>query len=207
MMKKISELVFFFYQAYKTAFDRCLTFFYKKLFASCGNNITLYPSTTVIKGITNISLGNYVRIHRYSTLFSTDAKLIIGNKVALGPKVTIMTGNHRVDVIGKYIWDVHDKLLENDKDVIIEDEIWAGSNVTILAGAHIARGSVIAAGSLVNKPFPPYSIIGGVPAKVLKFRFTIDEIIEHEKQLYPSDKRYTREELIEFREKYEKKKG
>ena len=142
-----------------------------------------------------MSFGNYVRIHKYATLFSTDAKLIIGNKVALGPKVTIMTGNHATDTIGTFMWDVHTKKEGLDKDVILEDEIWVGSNVTILSGAHISRGCVIAAGAVVNKYLPPYSIAGGVPAKVLKYRFTPEQIIEHEKILYSENERYTREEL------------
>lgn len=50
----------------------------------------------------------------------------------------------------------------------------------------IGRGSVVAAGAVVTKSCPPYSIIGGVPAKVLKMRYTQDEIIEHEKTLITS---------------------
>ncbi len=91
------------------------------------------------------------------------------------------------------------KKTDLDKDVIIEDEIWVGSNVTILCGAHISRGCVVAAGAVVNKYIPPYSIVGGVPAKVLKYRFTIDEILEHEKKLYPEFVRYSRQELEDSR--------
>ena len=56
----------------------------------------------------------------------------------------------------------------------------------------------MAAGSVVNKPTPPYSISGGVPAKTIKFRFTIDEILEHERMLYPEHERYTREQLEKY---------
>ena len=147
-----------------------------------------------------MSFGNYVRIHKYATIFSTDAKLIIGNKVALGPKVTIMTGNHATDTIGTFMWDVHTKKEGLDKDVILEDEIWVGSNVTILSGAHISRGCVIAAGAIVNKYIPPYAIVAGVPAKVLKYRFTPEQIIEHEKVLYAEDKRLTLEQIVKSRE-------
>ena len=167
---------------------------------SCGHHVTFKPSTSNIKGIENMSFGNYVRIHKYATLFSTDAKLIIGNKVALGPKVTIMTGNHATDTIGTFMWDVHSKKEGLDKDVILEDEIWVGSNVTILSGTHISRGCVIAAGAIVNKYLPPYSIAGGVPAKVLKYRFTPEQIIEHEKLLYEEERRLTIEQILHSRE-------
>ncbi len=199
-MKIICKLVIQAYLALHLIVDIILTFCYKKQMISCGHHVTFKPSTSNIKGIENMSFGNYVRIHKYATIFSSDAKLIIGNKVALGPKVTIMTGNHATDTIGTFMWDVHDKKDGLDKDVIIEDEIWVGSNVTILSGAHISRGCVIAAGAIVNKYIPPYSIVGGVPAKVLKYRFTPAQIIEHEKALYIPEKRLTLEQITHSRE-------
>ena len=199
-MKIICKLVIQAYLALHLIVDIILTFCYKKQMISCGHHVTFKPSTSNIKGIENMSFGNYVRIHKYATIFSSDAKLIIGNKVALGPKVTIMTGNHATDTIGTFMWDVHDKKDGLDKDVIIEDEIWVGSNVTILSGAHISRGCVIAAGAIVNKYIPPYSIVGGIPAKVLKYRFTPEQIIEHEKALYVSEKRLTLEQIMHSRE-------
>ena len=97
-----------------------------------------------------------------------------------GPHPTIITGDHRIDVVGKYIMDSNEKLPENDAPVVIEDDVWIGANVTILKGVTIGRGSVVAAGAVVTKSCPPYSIIGGVPAKVQKMRFTPEEIVKHE---------------------------
>jgi len=199
-MAKLCKLIIQLHLALHLFIDKILTFCYKKQMLSCGHHVTFKPSTSNIKGIENMSFGNYVRIHKYATLFSTDAKLIIGNKVALGPKVTIMTGNHATDTIGTFMWDVHSKKEGLDKDVILEDEIWVGSNVTILSGAHISRGCVIAAGAVVNKYLPPYSIAGGVPAKVLKYRFTPEQIIEHEKFLYEEERRLSLEQILHGRE-------
>ena len=67
--------------------------------------------------------------------------------------------------------------------MVIEDDVWCGANVTILKGVTIGRGSIVAAGAVVTHSFPPYSVIGGVPAKLLKMRFTPEEIVEHEKRL------------------------
>lgn len=65
----------------------------------------------------------------------------------------------------------------------IEQDVWCGANVTILKGVTIGKGSIVAAGSVVTKSCPPYSIIAGVPARVLKKRFSDEEIKEHECRL------------------------
>lgn len=76
-----------------------------------------------------------------------------------------------------------EKLPENDRPVVIEDDVWVGANVTILKGVTIGRGSIVAAGAVVTKSFPPYSVIGGVPAHLLKRRFCDEEIVRHEQKL------------------------
>lgn len=153
---------------------------------NCGKNVFLRPLSSDIKGINNLSIGNDVLIPKNSTIFCTKAKLIIGSKVIFGPNPTIITGDHRIDIIGKHIMDVTDKekLPDNDVPVIIEDGVWIGANVTILKGVTIGRDSVIAAGSVVTSSCPPYSIIGGVPAKLIRKRFSELEILKHENILY-----------------------
>lgn len=58
-----------------------------------------------------------------------------------------------------------------------------------MQGAHIGRGAIVAAGAVVTKKVPPYAVVGGVPAKVIGFKYTPEEIIEHEKILYPEEER------------------
>ena len=67
--------------------------------------------------------------------------------------------------------------------MVVEDGCWIGANVTILKGVTIGRGSVVAAGAVVTRSCPPYSIIGGVPARVIRQRFTEEEIAKHESLL------------------------
>ena len=184
--------------------DKFWSFFYKRNMKSCGKNVYMRPTCSDFKGLWNLSVGDDTSIPKGSVFYCTEAPLIIGKKVIFGPHPTIITGDHRIDVIGKYIIDSHEKLPQNDAPVTVEDDVWTGANITILKGVTIGRGSVIAAGAVVNKSCPPYSIIGGVPAKVLKFRFSIDEVIEHERILYPEEKRFTKEELIEQRRFYQK---
>lgn len=165
--------------------DRIWAPVWKRCMKSCGKGVFIRPMSSDIKGLWNLSIGDGTSIPKGSTFYCTDAPLTIGRKVIFGPHPTIITGDHRTDIIGKYIIDVtrEEKLPENDLLVVIEDDVWVGANVTILKGVTIGRGSIVAAGAVVTKSFPPYSVIGGVPAHLLKRRFCDEEIVRHEQKL------------------------
>ena len=156
---------------------------YKRAMKHCGKDVYLRPMSSDFKGLWNLSVGDGTSIPKGSTFYCTIAPLTIGKKVIFGPKPTIITGDHRIDIVGKYIIDVTDaeKGPDHDAPVVIEDDVWCGANVTILKGVTIGRGSVVAAGAVVTKSCPPYSIIGGIPAKLLKTRFTSKQIEKHER--------------------------
>lgn len=180
--------------------DLFLSIFLKRMMKTCGKSVYRRPLSSDFKGLWNLSIGDSSSIPKHSTIYCTEAPLTIGRKVIFGLRPTIITGDHRTDVIGKFIIDSHIKLPENDSPTTIEDDVWAGANVTILKGVTIGRGSIIAAGSVVTKSCPPYSIIGGIPAKIIKYRFSVNEILEHEKILYQENERYTQQEIITQRE-------
>lgn len=162
---------------------------YKRAMRYCGKDVYFRPLSSDIKGLWNLSVGDGTSIPKGSTFYCTDAPLTIGKKVIFGPHPTIITGDHRIDIVGKHIIDVtvSEKNPYNDLPVTIEDGVWVGANVTILKGVIIGRGSVVAAGAVVTKSCAPYSIIGGVPAKLIKMRFTEQQIEEHERILYGSN--------------------
>ena len=91
----------------------------------------------------------------------------IGANVLMGPNVTILTLNHchdRTDV------PIKQQGYESIKPVTIRDDVWIGRNVIIMPGVTVNVGSIIGAGAVVTKDVPEYSIVGGVPAIVLKYR-------------------------------------
>lgn len=183
-MKVLTNIVIKSSLALPYIYDKILAIAYKHAMKYCGDNVYIRPSTSDFKGLNNLSVGGGSRIPKGSTIYCSNAVCTIGKNVIFGPKPTIITGDHRFDVIGKFIKDNTDKLPENDQPVTIEDDVWCGANVTILKGVTIGHGSVVAAGAVVTKSFPPYSIIGGVPAKLIKYRFTKEQIKEHESILY-----------------------
>lgn len=118
----------------------------------------------------------------------------------------VACGNH-MPVVGMPLIKVTDAIKDKldidhkySKDVIVEEDVWLGARVTLLAGAHICRGAIIAAGAVVTGCVPAYSVWGGVPAKHIKWKWSIDKIIEHEQSLYPIEERLSKEQLIKMRE-------
>ena len=135
-----------------------------------------------------ISVGNNFYIGRYSQI-ECDAE--IGNNVILGNYVALVGKyDHNYQQIG-YTIRLASQIRDSDytwhglnSKVIIEDDVWIGYNAIILSGTRIARGAIVAAGSVVTKDVQAYSIVGGNPARLIKPRFTQEEIIKHEKVLY-----------------------
>lgn len=151
-------------------------FFFVKMFHKSGSNVVFSPFDYFSYG--NIECGSDVYIGS-GAHFSSIRKIKIGNKVLFGPNVTILGGDHNISIKGKYMFDVKEKLPENDLDIIIKDDVWIGANVTILKGVTIESGSIIAAGALVIKDVGQNSIVGGLPAKHLKFRFNDVDLRDH----------------------------
>lgn len=184
MVGKMKKLIYKLINKMKVFYNNLWADTEKSMLESCGENVEISKNSD-LSPLENISVGNNVYMGPNTRIMTLLAKVKIGNDVMFGPGVTMITGNHRTDVIGRTMKSItnDEKLEENDQDIVVEDDVWIGANATILKGVTIGKGSVIAAGSLVTKSTPPYSISGGVPAKVLKMRFAPEEIVEHEKLL------------------------
>ena len=152
----------------------------KSSFAKCGNNVTV-PEFCSFSGIEHIFVGDDVSFGEYTKILTTRANVYVGNHIMFGPNVTIVTGNHRINIVGKYMSEITDSMKEDsdDQDVCIKNDVWIGCNSVILKGVTIGEGAVIAAGALVSRDVPPYAVVGGVPAKVLKNRFSKEQIEIH----------------------------
>lgn len=166
----------------------------KTSFGFIGENVTITPPISVTAP--NCYIYDNVSIGSNCSISTPNANVIIKGNCAIAENFTIHTGNH-ARICGKWITDINEsnKPKGYDKDVIIDHDVWIGCNVTILAGVHIGRGATVAAGAVVNKDVQPYSLVGGVPAKKIKMNWTIDDILEHERRLYPEEQRYSREFL------------
>ncbi len=152
----------------------------KRALGKCGKNVKLGKGMRLF-GPENIYIGNNVSININAVFMCTRASIRIGDHVMFGPNVTCITGGHRTDMIGRLMDSVgnDEKLPENDMDIIFEGDNWVGAGAIILKGVTVGSGSIIAAGAVVTKDVPPYAVVGGVPARIIKYRFDETEIQKH----------------------------
>lgn len=134
-------------------------------------NIRVHP-TASIRNAKNIYIGENSHININCCIWpGQDSKIILGDNLLMGPGVSMQAANHGTD---------RDRVMmeqeRTQKDIIIGNDCWLGSNVTILAGVSIPDGCIVAAGAVVTKSITePYSIIAGVPAKIISSRKTKTE--------------------------------
>lgn len=138
--------------------------YYRRHLASIGGNVVFLPHV-YISGVSKVNIGDDVAINFY-TMIVAFKNISIGNDVLIGPYVLIHSGNHRYeDVTVPIRSQGHDSA-----PIVIEDDVWIGAHAIVLKGVTIGRGSVVAAGSIVNSDVAPYSVVAGVPAKKIRDR-------------------------------------
>lgn len=120
-----------------------------------------------------------------------EGKFVMKKNSGAAQGLTVVTANHSTNPpIGMWHKDFYkDISTDSFGDVIIEEDVWIAANVTLLPSVTVGRGSIVGAGSVCRKSIPPYAIALGNPAKVIGFKYTPEEIIEHEKKLYPEEER------------------
>lgn len=112
-----------------------------------------------------IEIGDYSSVNAYTVMQGTGG-IKIGNNVRIGAHTAIVASNHNFQDPTRLIKDQG----WTAQGITIEDDVWIGMNVSITDGVTIGRGSVVAAGAVVTQDVPPYTVVGGVPAKVIKNR-------------------------------------
>lgn len=155
---------------------------------SIGKNTT-FGRGTVFWAPNKMTIGNNVYIGKYCTL---QADMEMGNNIDIANNVGLIGKyDHDYSKVGvsikdaPWIGDVSYDFKGKDQKIIIDDDVWIGFGSVVFTGVHVHRGAIIAAGSIVTKDVPSYAIVAGSPARIKGYRFTNEQIIEHEKVLYP----------------------
>lgn len=136
----------------------------KLMGASIGKGVVIYPGVWVTPG-RNLIIKNNVDLAK-DVLITTTGGVFIGERTLIGYRTQILSSNHSIPPIGEPFPISGD----DHKPIHISEDVWIGANCIITAGVKIGQGAVIAAGSVVTKDVPENAIVGGVPAKIIRFR-------------------------------------
>ncbi|GAA0727075.1 DapH/DapD/GlmU-related protein [Clostridium malenominatum] len=137
---------------------------YKIFLKKCGKGLRIASDVT-IKFPENVIVGDNVSFNEYDWI-DGNGGIEIGDYVSIGPKVSIISFSHGYE-------DIHVPIKLQKKKlnkILIENNVWIGANVVITGGVKIGTGSIIGAGSVVLNDVEPYSIVAGVPARLVKKR-------------------------------------
>jgi maltose O-acetyltransferase len=137
----------------------------QQIFRKCGRNVNIRPRVYFGSG-RNISIGDDSMLGQNSIIGST-AAVVIGNDVMMGPGVLIYTSNHGMEPG----IPMRRQPLQC-APVCVGNDVWIGARCILLPGITIGDGAVLAAGAVVTSDVPANAVVGGVPAKVLKYRMS-----------------------------------
>lgn len=165
------------------------------------NSIVEYPvHIESPKGVflyENARIRNDVRI-----INAPNEKVTIKKFSVIAAGVTIITNSHRSTVgIPQFLLGAS-HINDKSADVVIEEDVWIGANATIMAGVTLGRGCIVAAGAIVTKSVPPYALVVGTPARIIAKKIFLEDILQHERILYPPEERYSRKYLDDLFKKY-----
>ncbi|WHY71989.1 CatB-related O-acetyltransferase [Fictibacillus enclensis] len=176
-----------------------LNLHYKKKYKGCNIKSHALMSNVDLEGGNTIGEYSHIRNTRigFGTYIQPHAKIYqtrIGRFCSIGNNFSIIMGNHPITdfvsthpaffsnrgqagftFVKKSIFDDF-KYTENGFLCEVQNDVWIGDDVRILNGLTIGNGAIIAAGAVVTKNVPPFAIVGGVPAKIIKYRFELSEI-------------------------------
>jgi acetyltransferase-like isoleucine patch superfamily enzyme len=155
--------------------------------AKVQGNVSIGPGCKIVKGVNikgNVSIGRQTSITGPQTdILSLINPIYIGNFCSIARNVAIQEANHYSDRISSYYISQNVFKESIIKDVTskgaieIGNDVWIGTQSIILSGVKIGNGAIVAANSVVTTDVPPYAVVAGSPAKVIKFRFS-DEVIQ-----------------------------
>ena len=176
---------------------------FRRHFAEIGKHTFVNPNSQLVPE--NMYLDDYVVIQDNTNFISLNGKLYVKKYSVISSGCIIVPSPHVLKVGVPFYLNAQYHIGDVNKDIVIEEDCWIGAGAILLPGVTIRRGTVVGAGAVVTKDTLPYSVVAGVPAKLIATKFTLQQVLQHEKMLYCEDERFSESKLENlFSAEYEK---
>lgn len=184
-LKKIVNFIGWLFSIFIRIFFRLYNLYWSSQFQSCGSSLNI-RTTSVILSPQNISIGdnftsmgtlylygnagsvvvgNKVMLNTNVQIGASGGRIVIGDNVLIGPNVVLRAADHSVEAASNINEQIH-----VSGEINIGDDVWIGANAVITSDVTLAKGTVVGAGAVVTKSTEPYTIVAGVPAKLIARR-------------------------------------
>lgn len=162
-------------------------------FGHIGKHCKIGPDCILVPK--NMYIEDYVIIQDRNNFVSYQGKLIIKKYSVISSSCIIIPSNHILSVGIPFYLNTISHVGDENHTIEINEDVWIGAGCKLLPKSKFGRGCIVGSGSVITKEIPPYAVVAGCPAKIIAVKFSKDDILKHERNLYPEEKRMTREEL------------
>lgn len=149
----------------------------------------------------NIFLDDYTIIQNGNNFISYKGKLVLKKYSVIASGCIIVPSRHIPAVGLPFYYAAVNHIGDEDTTITVEEDCWVGAGSILLPGCTLGRGCIVGAGSVVTKDIPPYAVVAGAPAKIIAVKFSLKDILEHEK-IYDEKDRMSKEFLVSLFDRY-----
>ncbi len=171
-----------------------------KQYGSLGNNVIVAKNSKLVTK--NLYLDDFVIIQSHNNFISHKGRLFVKKYSVISSGCIIIPGSHQLKVGVPFWLATREHIGDAENDIHIGEDCWIGAGSILLPGVNIGRGCVIGAGSVVTKDIPDYAVAVGSPARIIATKFSFEDVVKHERSLYPVEERRSQEYLRNLYEHY-----
>lgn len=165
----------------------------KKAFGAIGKGCIIGEHCSLVPP--NMYLGDYVMLQDHTNFISHKGRLVVKKYSVISSSCVIVPSTHLAAPGVPFYYQAKEHCGDEDHTIEIDEDCWVGARSILLPKSRLGRGCIVAAGSVVSKPVPPYAVVGGVPAKIIGVKFDKEDVLLHESRIYPPQERMSREDI------------
>lgn len=176
------------------------TIYPRRAFGAMGRGCHIGKSCTLVPR--QMYLDDYVIVQNLVNVIASEGKVVVKKYSVISSQCIIIPGLHMAAPGVPFYYQAKERVGDENLTICIDEDCWVGAGAILLRHCHLGRGSVVGAGSVVTKDFPPYAVVAGNPAKIIGVKFSKADILAHEAAIYPPEERMSEANIDALFQKY-----